>query len=101
MKKTCIKASAVTLSIFWYTQIAMAKAVMLEARTETICPIHIIEKPAMPVGRCCWVIVSLLANRELSQFYQHNHPVGALQHRKGVKFCATLVFCLRIFEQDN
>jgi hypothetical protein len=51
IKNTCIKASAVTLPVFWKTQIVIAKAVMFVERIDTICPSHTKVKPSIPVGR--------------------------------------------------
>ena len=51
MYATCINPMAVALSVCLYIQSDKPKPVILEARTEMICPSQTIVKPNMPVGR--------------------------------------------------
>ncbi|HNR02712.1 MAG TPA: hypothetical protein PKK59_09265 [Anaerolineaceae bacterium] len=81
MKKTCISPMRVALSVCWYIQMVSAKCVMLEASTETICPIQTVMKAFMPEG---WRMAGLSI-------------IGGMEHEpflllSGVPACLLLAF---------
>ena len=66
MKATCIPAMAVALSVCLYIQSVMPKPVILEARTEMICPSQTMVNPNMPDGR---LLVPVVVDVCMERFY--------------------------------
>jgi hypothetical protein len=93
MKNTCIKPSAVALPVISKTQIVSANALILVARTDTICPSQTIAKPNIPVGRFVLRIIFLYrllytslifseditGNSQISSSAMHVHMHAALR----------------------